>query len=195
MNSLQKARQLDCLLGTIRELKSPDTIKLLKYFPEMEHSQISLVCQQFRERGYVSLIETASKGHRETYVVSLTSKGENFLFYEGGFRKQFFKDFLTQIWSIVKISAAVVNSAAILLLSYMSYDHQRQKDDRDIKIQEQEKLIHLQEVEEIRLNRQLAIAKDSLAALFESRRYENELKLAKAKLEQEMKLRQLEREK
>ncbi|MCF0072233.1 hypothetical protein LZD49_17265 [Dyadobacter sp. CY261] len=152
MNLWTESKFLDGIIKLASELKSPTTEKISKTL-QLEHRDVACFCEELRDKGYLALLPISTKGgyRGQEYIVTVTNKGLNFLLTEGGFKRQFFNRALDQSWKLVKIFAAVANSIAILVLSYLSYDFQKQKDERELKLKEQELTIKRQDADAARL--------------------------------------------
>ena len=152
MNLWTESKSLDEIIRLASELKSPTTAKIANIL-HLEHRDVACFCEELRDKAYLVLLATSTRGGHQgqEYIVTVTNRGLNFLLTEGGFKRQFFNRALDQVWKSVKIFAAVANSIAILALSYLSYDFQKQKDERELKLKEQELTIKRQDADAARL--------------------------------------------
>lgn len=134
-----KAATLDYILMMCDELKSPPMDELYE-FVDVDYFYLGYLCEYLEGKGMVTLIAISTKrgGSVGEYMIKVTNKGRSFYRVLGGFKRQRYFDILNEVWKFVKIGAGFVNGAAVIYISFLTYDYQRQKDLKDDSVKKEE---------------------------------------------------------
>jgi len=83
---------------------------------------VSYLVEELGKENLVALTEVTSKNttiHKD-YIIEITNKGLYMVSIDGGFKRINRKIWITKTWAFVKITAAIINAVAIILIGAYS---------------------------------------------------------------------------